>query len=105
MPLLFSLNSHCQLQEYLITVSEIGILWQFRLGKFGVQFESEIFLFGPPININIIKRVGGGVLACHICQQQITVSHDFVLCNQNRTYSTTEDDLKNEIYINENHNI
>lgn len=28
-----------------------------------------------------------------------------VLCNQSKTYSTTEDDLKNEIYINENRNI
>lgn len=31
------------IQGYLITMSEIGIFWQFQLGKFGVQFESKIF--------------------------------------------------------------
>lgn len=53
------LNIHPKLQGYMITMSEAGIFWQFRLGKFGVQFESKIFFFfGPQMNTNMIRRLG-----------------------------------------------
>lgn len=62
MPLHLYLNIHCKLHHV-----RNGDILAIQIREIRVAVWISDFSFGPPININLMRRVGGGALACRVC--------------------------------------